>query len=58
MTYDVSFSQFVHADPTSVDVDPIDRSIACRRHAQFIAKQFADEGRICDHVFKTKSELF
>lgn len=58
MTYDVYFTQFVHADPTLVTVDPLDRSIACRRHAQFIAKQFADEGRICEHEFKNKGELF
>jgi hypothetical protein len=38
MTYDVYFTQFVHIDPTKVDADPIDRSIACRKHAQFIAK--------------------
>lgn len=57
-TYDVTYIQYVHVDPTATNVDPIDRSVSCRSHAQFVARQFADEGRICTHQFSSQEELF
>lgn len=38
--------------------DPIDHTTNSRKHAQFIAKQIADEGRICTHSFTSKADLF
>lgn len=32
-TYDVTYIQYVHVDPTATNVDPIDRSVSCRSHA-------------------------
>ena len=36
-TYNIEMTQFVYADPTVTNVDPIDHSIPARAHAQYIA---------------------
>ena len=48
ITYNIEMTQFVFANPTLTNEDPIDHSISARDHAQFIANQIADEGRLCE----------
>lgn len=48
ITYNIEMTQFVFANPIATDNDPIDHSIAARDHAQFLANQIADEGRLCE----------
>ena len=50
-TYDIEAVQFVFEDPTAnLDKFVLDHSIVARRHAQFISKQIADEGRLSKHT--------
>lgn len=50
-TYNVEMTQFVSTDlikePQQTEL--IDKSIAARHHAQFLAHQIADEGRLNNH---------
>ena len=58
ITYNIEMTQFVFANPVVTDVDIIDHSIAAREHAQFIANQIADEGRLCEQEFESMKEAF
>ena len=50
-TYNVEMTQFISTDLTREpdQVELIDKSIPARHHAQFIASQIADEGRLNNH---------
>lgn len=52
-TYDIEAVQFVFEDATSnLDKFVLDHSLVARKHAQYIAKQIAAEGRLSSHSFK------
>lgn len=50
-TYNVEMTQFISTDLTREpdQVELIDKTIPARHHAQFIAGQIADEGRLNNH---------
>lgn len=56
-TYEVQYTQFVHANKLVATSDPLDHKTESRKHAQFIAKQIGDEGRLCSHQFTSENEL-